>query len=256
MTLFVHLTSEHARFQRRLEIQRSRHLPRHLVVFGVASAAVVAVSFDSTLIPIGVARHREGCRARPRCRICRGSRRRTPSRSPRRWWPSAASAIAPAGAVSSSSGSLCSSPGARCRHRDDLHSGSRRPHVAGTRARRVFPSSLGMVLAAWPAHQSRRPSPVWTASAAWPAPSAPRSGRRSSTVVGWRGAFLVHLVIGVPALFGARECSSRPNATAGARCPTWSDRSRRVVLGPMALVLAQARVRGACPTIASWCRWP
>ncbi|MEO8697317.1 MAG: MFS transporter [Acidimicrobiales bacterium] len=228
-----------------LDVRQSRSLPRHLVVFASAATAVFALSFDSTLIPIAL---RD---------IGRGVGETTPSHLS---WVSTTYTIA-----------LASSVVAIGRIGD--RTGRRRiflfgfalflvgAMVAGTAttfnqvlagraiegfgAACVFPSSLGLVLAAWPANQATRAIAAWTAVGGVAGAIGPAVGSALVDGLGWRSAFLVHLVIGIPALLVARRVLVETDRHHESSLPDMvGSLLVAVVLGGMALVLAQARTWG------------
>ena len=117
--------------------------------------------------------------------------------------------------------------------------------IEGLGAACVFPSSLGLVLAAWPANQATKAIAAWTAVGGVAGAIGPAVGSALVDGAGWRGAFLVHLVIGIPALLVARKVLVETELRQESSLPDMvGSLLVAVVLGSMALVLAQARTWG------------
>jgi NTE family protein len=226
-------------------VLRSGNLPRHVVVFGSAATAVFALSFDSTLLPIAL---RD---------IGRGVGENTPSHLS---WVSTTYTIAMAASVVAI-GRIGDRTGRRRLFLIGFTLFLVGALVAGTAttfaqvltgrsiqgfgAACVFPSSLGLVLAAWPANQATKAIAAWTAVGGVAGAIGPALGSALVDWAGWRSAFLVHLVIGIPALLVARRVLVETERN--------QDRSLHdmvgallvaVVLGLLALVLAQGRTWG------------
>jgi len=225
-----------------VDVQRSHSLPRHLAVFGSAATAVFALSFDSTLIPIAL---RD---------IGRGVGETTPSHLS---WVSTTYTIALAASVVAI-GRIGDRTGRRRIFLIGFALFLVGALVAGTAttfnqvlagraieglgAACVFPSSLGLVLAAWPANQATRAIAAWTAVGGVAGAIGPAVGSALVDGLGWRSAFLVHLVIGIPALLVARRVLVETELHHESSLPDMvGSLLVAVVLGSMALVLAQAR---------------
>ena len=228
-----------------LDIRQSRSLPLHLVVFASAATAVFALSFDSTLIPIAL---RD---------IGSGVGETTPSHLS---WVSTTYTIAMAASVVAI-GRIGDRTGRRRLFLlgftlflvGALVAGTATTFtqvlagraIEGLGAACVFPSSLGLVLAAWPAQQATRAIAAWTAVGGVAGAIGPAVGSALVDGLGWRGAFLVHLVIGIPALLVARRVLVETERHHESSLPDMvGSLLVAVVLGSMALVLAQARTWG------------
>jgi len=228
-----------------LDIQRSRTLPRHLVVFGIALTAVFALSFDSTLVPIAL---RD---------IGHGVGETTPSHLS---WISTTYTIALASSVVAI-GRIGDRTGRRRIFLIGFSLFLAGALIAGTAttfnqillgrtvqgfgAACVFPSSLGLVLAAWPTNEATKVIAAWTAVGGIAGAIGPAVGSALVDGLGWRSAFLVHIVIGVPALFLAQRVLVETERHVGGSLPDMvGSILLAVVLGLLALVLAQARTWG------------
>ncbi|MEO5841816.1 MAG: MFS transporter [Acidimicrobiales bacterium] len=228
-----------------LDVQQTRSLPRHIVVFGSAATAVFALSFDSTLLPIAL---RD---------IGSGVGETTPSHLS---WLSTTYTIAMAASVVAI-GRIGDRTGRRRLFLlgftlflvGALVAGTATTFtqvlagrsIEGLGAACVFPSSLGLVLAAWPANQATKAIAAWTAVGGVAGAIGPAVGSALVDGLGWRSAFLVHLVIGIPALLVARRVLVETERHSKSSLPDMvGSLLVAVVLGSMALVLAQARTWG------------
>jgi NTE family protein len=215
------------------------------VVFGSAATAVFALSFDSTLLPIAL---RD---------IGSGVGETTPSHLS---WLSTTYTIAMAASVVAI-GRIGDRTGRRRLFLlgftlflvGALVAGTATTFtqvligrsIEGLGAACVFPSSLGLVLAAWPANQATRAIAAWTAVGGVAGAIGPAVGSALVDGLGWRSAFLVHLVIGVPALLVARRVLVETERHHESSLPDMVGALLvAIVLGSLALVLAQARTWG------------
>ena len=233
-------------------------IPRHWAIFGVAATSIFALSFDSTLVPIALSD------------IGEGVGQTSPSHLS---WISTTYTIAMAATVVAV-GRIGDRTGRRRTFLigfllfvvGALVVGTATTFaqvligrvVQGTGSAFVFPSSIGLVLAARPAEDATRAIAAWTAVGGVAGAIGPSAGAALVDGIGWRSAFLVHGIIGVPALVMARRVlvdterrrdSSMPDMVGSVLVA--------VLLGLVALLLAQGRswgwsderVVGACVLI-------
>lgn len=117
--------------------------------------------------------------------------------------------------------------------------------VQGAGAACVFPSSLGLVLAAWPEDETTRAITAWTAVGAVAGALSPSVGSAMVDHWSWRSTFLVHLVTVLPALFFARKVLPDTSRRSDASLPDMVGVVLvALFLGPLALTLAQVREWG------------
>jgi EmrB/QacA subfamily drug resistance transporter len=83
----------------------------------------------------------------------------------------------------------------------------------------LVPTSLGLLLAEFPAHQRATATAIWTATGAVAAALGPSLGGVLVDWGGWRWAFFVNLPIGLLALVPARRLLHEIRAEAGTRLP-------------------------------------
>jgi EmrB/QacA subfamily drug resistance transporter len=214
-------------------------------VFGIAATSVFALSFDSTLVPIAL---RD---------IGKGVGETTPSHLS---WISTTYTIAMAASVVAI-GRIGDRTGRRRVFLIGFSLFVTGALVAGTAttfnqvllgrvvqglgSACVFPSSLGLVLAAWPAHEATRVIAAWTAVGGVAGAIGPAAGSALVDGLGWRSAFLVHVVIGVPALVLARSVLVETERQRDRTLPDMvGSLLVAVLLGLLALVLAQQRTWG------------
>jgi NTE family protein len=222
-----------------------KRIPEHWVVFSIAATSVFAMSFDSTLIPIALVD------------IGRGVGETIPSRLS---WIVTTYTIAMAATVVAV-GRIGDRTGRRrtfligltlfvCGSLIGGFSTSLwmilvARVIQGTGAAFVFPSSLGLVLTAWPASEATRAIAAWTATAAVAGAIGPSLGSALVDGPGWRSAFFVHVVVGVPALLYARKRLVDTARREDASLPDMVGSVLvAVMLGSAALVLAQVRAWG------------
>lgn len=220
-------------------------IPQHWLVFSVAAIAVFMMSLDSTLIPIALGDIGEGVGETAPSKLSwlvttyaiamassvvavgrigdRTGRRRT--------FLIGLSLFVFGSALGAASTELWMLIGARA--------------VQGTGAAFVFPSSLGLILAAWPPGQTTRVIASWTAVGAVAGAVGPTVGAALVQGPGWRWAFGIHVFFGIPALIRGRKVlvdTERRSETAppdpiGVILVA-------ITLGATALVLAQGRTWG------------
>lgn len=77
--------------------------------------------------------------------------------------------------------------------------------VQGTGHAFLMPSSMGLILAAWPAHDRTTAIAAWVAVGGVAAAVGPTVGALIFEGPGWRAAFLLHVVTGTAAFFWARR---------------------------------------------------
>lgn len=217
----------------------------HLIVFAVAATAIFALSFDSTLVPIALREIGEGVGVT------------TPSRLS---WISTLYTIAMAASVVAV-GRIGDRTGRRrtflfgfsCFVLGAMICGSATSFtqlligrvVQGTGSACVFPSSLGLVLAAWPADQATKAIAWWTAVGGVAGALGPSVGSALVDTLGWRATFLAHVAVGVPALVAARRVLVDTERKSASSLPDIvGSLLVALLLGPLALTLAQARTWG------------
>lgn len=217
-------------------------LAHHWLVFCVAAISIFMMSFDSTLIPIALTD------------IGRGVGETEPSNLS---WISTTQTIAMAAAVVAV-GRIGDRTGRRqiflfglaCYVVGMLVGGTATTFgqvlagrsLSGIGAACVFPSSLGLVLAAWPAGETTRVISAWTAVGAVAGAVGPSLGSGLVDWLGWRSAFLLHVFTVAPAIVVARRVLPDTERRRNAALPDMAGVVLvAVLLGSLALCLAQGR---------------
>jgi EmrB/QacA subfamily drug resistance transporter len=117
--------------------------------------------------------------------------------------------------------------------------------VQGTGAAFVFPSSLGLLLAARPANEATSTIAAWTAVGGVAGALGPTLGAALVDGFGWRSAFIVHVIVGVPALLVARRVLVDTEHRRDTSLPDMIGSVLvAILLGLIALLLAQGRAWG------------
>ena len=83
----------------------------------------------------------------------------------------------------------------------------------------LVPTSLGLLLPEFPAHQRATATAIWTATGAVAAALGPVARRPAGRWGGWRWAFFVNVPIGLAAIVPARRLLREIRDEAGARLP-------------------------------------
>jgi EmrB/QacA subfamily drug resistance transporter len=220
-------------------------LPRYWAVFSVAATSIFALSFDSTLVPIALSD------------IGDGVGQTTPSHLS---WISTTYTIAMAASVVAV-GRIGDRTGRRRTFligfslfvAGALVIGTATTFaqvlagrvVQGTGSAFVFPSSLGLVLATRRADEATRVIAAWTAVGGVAGAIGPSAGAALVDGLGWRSAFLVHVIIGVPALVMARRVLvDTEHHREGSLPDMVGSLLVAILLGLVALLLAQGRAWG------------
>ena len=180
-------------------------IPRHWRVFSVAAIAVFIMSLDSTLIPIALGDIGEGVGETAPSRL---------SWLVTTYAIAMASSVVAVGRIGDRTGrrrtflvglSLFVGASALGAASTELWMLIVVRAIQGVGAAFVFPSSLGLVLAAWPPGQTTRVITTWTAVGAVAGAIGPTAGSALVQGPGWRFAFLIHVVFGLPALVRGRR---------------------------------------------------